>query len=404
MSSSKMCCVIGTGFLGSRITGELSRLGLNVNVYDQDLTKLNALNSALLQQKSELEENGLCARDNSWGTVTTCSVLHDAVSGVDFIFEAVVENADVKRWLFQKITHNCDSQAILCSNTFTVDLNEVVSESLFKERILGCRFLIPVYCIPLVEISVSNFTSSEVIRRLEDFFNLYGIQTLRKVDGNPRRLKSNELSNYWNVQKNRVRTLNMVVNVQTHSASSSTTGITQETTSSLINADYALHPRVTPDEEKGEINNAVTTAHEVLVSNSSRMTGYQDRNMHGRGHVHETLDSGRRKELVVNGHCTPTPTSHVAFATTNVTIDNLVSLHNQQMKNEEVHKTSPVGSASIDSKEECVVCNERNYDSVLIPCGHMWLCYECACHLKSSNQNCPACRHTIHSIVRVYKP
>lgn len=139
----------------------------------------------------------------------------------------------------------------------------------------------------------------------------------------------------------------MVVNVQTHPASSSTTGITQETTSSLINADYALHPRVTPDEEKVEINNAVTTAHEVLVSNSSRMTGYQDRNMHGRGHAHEALDSGRRKELVVNGHCTPTPTSHVAFATTNVTIDNLVSLHNQQMKNEEVHKTSPVGSGKL---------------------------------------------------------
>ena len=37
--------------------------------------------------------------------------------------------------------------------------------NVFFQRIMGCRFLAPVYCIPLVEISKSRFTAQETVKR-----------------------------------------------------------------------------------------------------------------------------------------------------------------------------------------------------------------------------------------------
>ncbi|CAF0897108.1 unnamed protein product [Adineta steineri] len=58
-----------------------------------------------------------------------------------------------------------------------------------------------------------------------------------------------------------------------------------------------------------------------------------------------------------------------------------------------------------DSKlnHECTVCFDRKRDTVLIPCGHICLCYSCADELyQRGTRQCPICRATITSINKVY--
>lgn len=57
-----------------------------------------------------------------------------------------------------------------------------------------------------------------------------------------------------------------------------------------------------------------------------------------------------------------------------------------------------------DDDKLCIVCLQVAYNTVLLPCGHLYLCYECAISIKKRNEKCPACRSLIESLHRVYTP
>ena len=53
----------------------------------------------------------------------------------------------------------------------------------------------------------------------------------------------------------------------------------------------------------------------------------------------------------------------------------------------------------------CCICLNQNVNSVLIPCGHLTLCYGCAELQSKSRQNrCPICRTDVKSFIKTYKP
>ena len=55
------------------------------------------------------------------------------------------------------------------------------------------------------------------------------------------------------------------------------------------------------------------------------------------------------------------------------------------------------------SGNKCCVCIERDLNIVIIPCGHLALCFECGISLRDSNANlCPLCRTEISSVVKTY--
>ncbi|XP_022960253.1 E3 ubiquitin-protein ligase SP1 isoform X1 [Cucurbita moschata] len=47
----------------------------------------------------------------------------------------------------------------------------------------------------------------------------------------------------------------------------------------------------------------------------------------------------------------------------------------------------------------CVICLERDYNAVFVPCGHMCCCVACCSHLT----NCPLCRRRIELVVKTYR-
>lgn len=64
--------------------------------------------------------------------------------------------------------------------------------------------------------------------------------------------------------------------------------------------------------------------------------------------------------------------------------------------------TTPVQPTPLDEKDECVVCFERQKDTVITVCGHLGYCGVCALTLK----NCPICRKQYDpkkDLLKVYK-
>ncbi|XP_015778988.1 PREDICTED: protein ELC-like [Acropora digitifera] len=54
--------------------------------------------------------------------------------------------------------------------------------------------------------------------------------------------------------------------------------------------------------------------------------------------------------------------------------------------------------------DSCIVCMELKKDSVLMPCGHLGICFKCANRCKETSKTCPVCRKEIIEVCRVYEP
>ena len=55
--------------------------------------------------------------------------------------------------------------------------------------------------------------------------------------------------------------------------------------------------------------------------------------------------------------------------------------------------------SNIYKEDDCIICTEEKSDMLFYDCGHLVICFKCACQLE--NNNCPKCRKynkTIHRI------
>lgn len=55
-----------------------------------------------------------------------------------------------------------------------------------------------------------------------------------------------------------------------------------------------------------------------------------------------------------------------------------------------------------EQQKECIVCMDNPRNSVLIPCGHLGVCMECARELHTTLKICPICRKAISKFHQVY--
>ncbi len=77
----------------------------------------------------------------------------------DVVVEAVFEDLDVKREVFRKLGGIVKSDAILATNTSTLDIDALARETQHAERVLGLHFFVPANIMPLLEIVRGEKTS-----------------------------------------------------------------------------------------------------------------------------------------------------------------------------------------------------------------------------------------------------
>ncbi len=88
---------------------------------------------------------------------------YSAIKNADLVIEAVVENPKVKGIVLGETEQAVADDAIICSNTSTISINQL-AESLDKpERFCGMHFFNPVHKMPLVEIIRGEKTTDETI-------------------------------------------------------------------------------------------------------------------------------------------------------------------------------------------------------------------------------------------------
>ncbi|XP_064602416.1 LOW QUALITY PROTEIN: 3-hydroxybutyryl-CoA dehydrogenase-like [Liolophura sinensis] len=177
--------VLGCGLMGVKIAGELAYHGHRVKVYDSNMNSLNTVFERMEEDKRYLRTEGLLTHKNFIGQILCMSRLEETVSDADFIFEAVVDDLDVKQDLFERVSHLCKKDAVIATNTLRLDGAAVVARTSFQERTTGLRFLFPVYYIPEVEITPNTFTSPATIEKVRLLLEKMGKTLFFRSGGEP---------------------------------------------------------------------------------------------------------------------------------------------------------------------------------------------------------------------------
>ncbi|XP_066280054.1 3-hydroxybutyryl-CoA dehydrogenase-like [Branchiostoma lanceolatum] len=178
--------VIGCGLMGTRIAGELCLCGCAVSLYDNDRTALSTAVSRIHQDWEHLRTEGLLLNQQTQATNLICAnSLEAAVEGAQFVLEAVVENLQVKSELMRRISSTCSETAVLGTNTLNLDITAMSEHVLHKQRLIGIRFLYPVYTIPEVEVTMGGNTDAAVLQRVGQLIEHLGKVLFVRTGNNP---------------------------------------------------------------------------------------------------------------------------------------------------------------------------------------------------------------------------
>ena len=96
------------------------------------------------------------------GRLKATTDLND-LANVDIVFEAMIEDMELKKDAFAKLAPIVKPEAIFVSNTSSLSITELATASLRPEKFLGMHFFSPVPAMKLVEILNAYDTSADTI-------------------------------------------------------------------------------------------------------------------------------------------------------------------------------------------------------------------------------------------------
>jgi len=156
--------VIGGGIMGGDIASWCAIQGYSVTVQDQDPERLaQTIKRAQYSFKKKFKRDRRAIRDANDRLMADHrgAGIHRA----DIVIEAIFEDVDVKRSLYESIEPKMKPGAILATNTSSIKLEDLSSCLKDPGRLVGLHFFNPVALMPLVEIIRGNETDEDVVQQ-----------------------------------------------------------------------------------------------------------------------------------------------------------------------------------------------------------------------------------------------
>ncbi|MEO7223502.1 MAG: 3-hydroxyacyl-CoA dehydrogenase family protein, partial [Devosia sp.] len=147
--------VIGAGVMGGDIAAWCAYRGMAVTLQDLDMTRIQPA----LDRAKSLFKKRLKGRTEVASAMARLEA-DPAGSGIaraDVIIEAVVENLEIKQKIFTNVEAKAKKDAILATNTSSIELERIASALKDPSRLIGLHFFNPVASLPLVEVIRSGF-------------------------------------------------------------------------------------------------------------------------------------------------------------------------------------------------------------------------------------------------------
>ncbi|RME27592.1 MAG: 3-hydroxyacyl-CoA dehydrogenase family protein, partial [Deltaproteobacteria bacterium] len=186
----KKAAVLGAGIMGTGIAAHLANCGIPCFLLDivpkptdDDEKKGTDTNSPAFRNRlaTEAVKKALKNRKpipafyhDSFAGLITCGNLEDNLdwlSECDWVVEAVVENLDIKRGLFEKVEKHVKDGCIVSSNTSGLPIAKMIEgrSTEFRRNFLVTHFFNPVRFMRLLEIVAGPDTDPGVVEFMAEF-------------------------------------------------------------------------------------------------------------------------------------------------------------------------------------------------------------------------------------------
>jgi len=150
----KIIGVCGAGTMGAGIAQQASISGFTVKVMDVDDAAWDrglAIITGGLDRMLAKEKITQAQKDEVLGRISYSTDV-SSLADVDYVIEAVFEDYDVKKALFERLEGVCRPEVVFATNTSSISITEIAAATGRPANVVGMHFFNPVPVMKLVEI------------------------------------------------------------------------------------------------------------------------------------------------------------------------------------------------------------------------------------------------------------
>lgn len=177
LSKINQVSVIGAGTMGNGIAHVFAQSGFNVHLIDISQDALDkALEKIATNMDRQIAKNVITeeVKEQALSHITTFTDMAMGVKDADLIVEAATENIDLKIRIFKDLDTQCKPEAILATNTSSISITRIGSNTKRPENVIGMHFMNPVPVMKLVEIINGYATNKAVTQTIYELTEYLG--------------------------------------------------------------------------------------------------------------------------------------------------------------------------------------------------------------------------------------
>ncbi len=182
---SQAVVVVGSGQMGAGIAQVCAQSNYTVALWDANRDALERAKSNIKNSLTKLSEKKLITEsvEAIMARLRFCSVLDEVLNPApSVVIEAITENFEVKRELFQRMDSLLPKDCIFASNTSSISITKLAAVTQRPDKVIGMHFMNPVPIMKLVEVIKGLRTSEATQKFINEMALKLGKTTVQSND------------------------------------------------------------------------------------------------------------------------------------------------------------------------------------------------------------------------------
>ncbi|QNG59749.1 3-hydroxybutyryl-CoA dehydrogenase [Bacillus sp. PAMC26568] len=177
--------VIGSGLMGSGIAQTFAAAGKTVFLYDVSEKALEKAQYGIDKSLSRFVKAGHLseeAKSKAAANIHTYTDLSEAVQSAGLVVEAIPENLELKKKMFQELDELTGKEVILATNTSELSVTAIAAATSRPDQVIGMHWFNPAPVMKLIEIVKGIDTSDQTIEAIRLLSEEIGKETVLVKD------------------------------------------------------------------------------------------------------------------------------------------------------------------------------------------------------------------------------
>ncbi|ODS37769.1 MAG: 3-hydroxybutyryl-CoA dehydrogenase [Candidatus Altiarchaeales archaeon WOR_SM1_79] len=155
--------VLGAGVMGNGIAQVFAQAGYDVVMRDIEDRFVEGGIKNITKNLNKAQEKGKISAEDKEAALSRIkgTTKMEDLKDVDFVVEAVIENATLKKEVYSELEGLCKADIIFATNTSSISITELAASTSKPDKFIGMHFFNPVPLMKLVEVIRGIATSDE---------------------------------------------------------------------------------------------------------------------------------------------------------------------------------------------------------------------------------------------------